>query len=43
MQVSRKQDTYYLEIKEDLSKFCCFSLKKPLFFVEKNPKKRQTQ
>ena len=28
MQVSRKQDTYYLKIKEDLRKFYCFSLKK---------------
>ena len=25
MQVSGKQDTYYLYIKEDLSKFYCFS------------------
>ena len=28
LQVSGKQDTYYLEIKEDLSKFYCFSFKK---------------
>ena len=42
MQVSRKQNTYYLEIKEDLSKFHCFALKKKLFSSEKK-KKRQTQ
>ena len=28
LQVSGKQDTYYLEIKEDLSKFDCFSFEK---------------
>ena len=26
LQVSGKQDTYHLEIKEDLGKFCCFLL-----------------
>ena len=38
VQVSRKQDTYYSEIKEDLSKFYSFSLKKILFLVEKKEK-----
>ena len=38
MQVSRKQDTYYLEIKEDLSKFC---LKKTLFLVKKRELKTE--
>ena len=35
LQVSRKQDTHYLEIKEDLRKFYSLSFKKSLFLVEK--------
>ena len=40
MQVSRKQDTYYLEIKEDLRKKILFRVKKNkfLFLVVKKPK-----
>ena len=38
MQVSRKQNTYYLEIKEDLSKFHCFALKKKAVFFGKKEK-----
>ena len=38
LQVSGKQDTYYLEIKEDLSKFHCFSFKRitPCFPMRKS-------
>ena len=41
LQARRKQDTYYLGIKEDLSKFYSFSLKKSLFLVQKKEKKQQ--
>ena len=33
LQVSRKPDTYYLVIKEDSTKFYCFSLNKTMVFV----------
>ena len=39
-QVSRKQDTYYLEIKEDLSVFYCFFLESRCF---RSQKKQQTE
>ena len=38
LQVSRKQNTYCLEIKEDFGKFYFFSSKQSLFLVVKKEK-----